>query len=84
MAASRPLSLNALQRHALQATRDEQEQNGAQIIDLSAYFTMVGSQLTPRPAQPHSLHKANDPRKLQGKAVRFFQGQQELLLTNKH
>jgi|GEM_PF-1972666 hypothetical protein len=81
MAATRPLP------HTRPTLKSEQliPKTGAQIIDLSAYFALVGSQHNPGIEQQKSAERSySHPRNLQAKAVRFFQGQEELHLTNKH
>lgn len=81
MAATRPLPLVQLPLKAEQVIPE----TGAQIIDLSAYFALVGNQHNPGTEHRKLLERTtNYPHKLQGKAVRFFQGQEELHLTNKH
>ena len=81
MAATRPRPLMQLPLKAEQLIPE----TGAQIIDLSAYFALVGNQHKPGTDHSKRLERpTNYPHKLQGKAVRFFQGQEELHLTNKH
>jgi|APCry1669189000_1035189.scaffolds.fasta_scaffold244933_1 hypothetical protein len=80
MAATRPLPHRQLTLKSDQLV----PKTGAQIIDLSAYFALVGSQHKPGIEHQKLAERApNYPHKLQGKAVRFFQGQEELHLTNK-
>jgi hypothetical protein len=84
MAATRPLSSVSLPAKAEHSSPDTHAEHGARIIDLSDYFTKLGSGLKQREAHQSSAPKMQDTHRLQAKAVRFFQGQQELSLTNKH
>lgn len=82
MAASRPLPLDNSDTQKALSGDANLEQNEARIIHLSDYFMKLGSQFTHRHAQQQAV-KGHETHKLQAKAVRFFQGQQELNLTNK-